>query len=92
MTRLRIADDLVITLGGHLVTVASQRVEPGTLVYDLAFLDLRVGRDGDGLAVAVSNVGRYAPHQLLRFTVPASLVAAFEEFAAEVDAARAALN
>jgi|GEM_PF-2081960 hypothetical protein len=82
--RLWLADDLVLTRAGHLVTLASPRWEPGTVVYDIAFLRIHVTEKGDSLAVRLAHAGSHYEHSVIRFDVPADRVAAFRRF---VDAA-----
>lgn len=91
MRRLRAADDLVVTHDGHLVTIASQRWEPGTFLYDVAFLELDIVDEGAQLAVTAWHAGRYAPHQLLRFPVPAALGGQLRALVEDVAEARAEL-
>ena len=66
-------------------------MDPGTFVYDVAFLEFDIVDEG-ALAVTAWHVGRYAPHQLLRFPVPAALGTAFRALVADVAAARSALD
>jgi len=92
LDRLWLADDIVLTRDAHLVTLASPRWEPGTLVYDVAFLRIHVTETADGLAVRLDHAGADYPHLVRRLDVPHDRVHAFRAFVAAAVAAREALS
>lgn len=92
LDRLWLAPDIVLTRDAHLVTLASPRWEPGTLVYDVAFLSIHVGERRDGLSVRIAHEGADYEHQVRRIEVPALLVSDFRDFVGRAIAARESLG
>ncbi len=86
--RVRIEDDLIMTLDGHLVTVATARWAPGTFVYDVAFLSVEVKEKRNEYSIVMSGIGQSINFQVLPFKLTEEKYQVFARFIAAAVAAR----
>ncbi|MFV0432903.1 MAG: hypothetical protein ACK5LO_02805 [Leucobacter sp.] len=86
--RIALADDLHLTWDRHLVTVATERWEPGVFVYDIEYLTVEVKPRRGATGVTLRSRGVNFHFRVLRFDLDETTFHRFEGFIGRVRAHR----
>ncbi|WP_145982245.1 hypothetical protein [Rhodococcus sp. MTM3W5.2] len=86
--RVRIDGDILLTLDGDIVTIATPRYEPGIFFVHAELMEVHVVPKGEDWKVKLKTTGVTVPFQVLPFTVPAAQIPAFTAFVDRAKEAR----
>ena len=86
--RVRIDGDILLTLDGDIVTIATPRFAPGIFFVHAELLEVHVVPKGEDWKVRLQTTGVSIPFQVLPFRVPAAQIPAFTAFVDRAKEAR----